>query len=241
MKFLTLFLLLIGCNNPYRFYMADLPPVGKPSFVDEYIIISRAVIYIQNGQIVSHNRYKPVNLLDLILPKALAYTAGTPSASINISYTNVAATSFNLTAASILSVPTLSVDGLTLNLGNIDLNTLDDNKLKVCSSVVGTQAVSGTSKCNTAAIRVYAVSGDASGVFCNTAESYCIPMKVNGNTFGIGVANAQIPLTYTIPASTNRLLKSQLGTTTFPLTVDMTNAGEGSFSSSVVVEYILKR
>jgi hypothetical protein len=238
--FILALLSLTACQNHYQFYSTDIPPVMVADPIDDSVVVSRAVITIQNGQVVAFNRYKPFKLIDLIMPKALAYTGSTPpSATVNITYTNAVSSSFSLTSGSISTSPTLSIDGLTLDFGAVSLFNLDDNKLKVCGGT-GTQAGVGTTKCNTAIVRVYASSGDANGVFCNSADAYCVPMKVNGNVFGVGAANAQNVSTYTIPTTTNRLLKSQLGTTSWPLVVDMTNAGAGSYSATIIVEYVLK-
>lgn len=231
---------LAACQNHFKFYSTRIPPVMIADPIDDSIVVSRAVITIQNGQVISFNRYKPINLIDLLMPKALAYTGSTPpSATVNITYTNAASSSFSLTSGSISTSPTFSLDGLTLDFGSVSLSNLDDNKLKVCGGI-GTQAGVGTTKCNTAIVRVYAASGDADGVFCNSADLYCVPMKVNGSVFGVGAANAQNVLTYNIPASTNRLRKSQLGVTSWPLDADMSNAGTGNYSATIIVEYVLK-
>jgi len=235
----TIILLMLGltsCYNQYHFKARDITQTVP--FKDDYVVVGSAFVDINvSNNIVS---YKKRNLLSLLLPNALAYVGPTPSSSVNITYTNAASSNFVLTSGSILSSPVLSLDGQTLSFGSITIGSLDDNKLKVCGSIES-EAVSGSSKCNTAVIRVYAVSGNPDGVFCNTTESYCVPMKVNGNVFGIGVANANTTITHTIPNNINRLQKNQLSTTTWPLDVDTTNAGEGNYSVTVVIEYALKR
>lgn len=239
--FVLISVMLVGCGPGFQALHYDLPPIETPDPTDDSVVIGRAIVHISNGQIVAFNRKKPFNIVDLIMPRAFAYNGSTPpSATVSITYTNAASSNFALTPGAVSSSPTLSVDGLTLDFGSVSLGSLDDNALKKCGAV-GTQAGTGTQKCNRAVVRVYATGGDADGVFCNTAEVYCVPMKVNGNSFGVGVANAQEVLTHTIPTNVNRLRKSQLATTTWPLAVDMTNAGEGSYSATVVIEYVLKR
>lgn len=234
-------LTMVGCGG-FRAANPDLPPVGgPPTFEDPYLIVGRTEIEIVGSASGSYARVKvkKFNLMDLILPQAIAYNGSTPpSATLAaITYNNPATVvGFTINGAGLVSG---GFTGDTLNFGSFAISGLDDNKLKVCPA--SGEANGGNVKCNRAKIRVYSSTGDANGVFQNTTDGYYIPLKVGGIDVGVGVANAAYVQDYTIAANKNRLRVSDLTaqTANFPVTMDFSNGGAGSYSATLIVEYVL--
>lgn len=237
---LALISMLTACGD--GFHVRDLPPVGAPpTFEDPYLIVDRVQIQIVGDATGTYARIqiKRFNIMDLILPKAIAYSgAVAPAANLSaITYNNPATTvGFTLNATSLVAG---SFSGDILSFGNFSISGLNDNQLKVCPS--SGEANGGNVKCNKAKIRVYSATGDANGVFQNTTDGYYIPLLVGGLNVGVGVANAAYVQTYTIAANKNRLRHTDLtaATANFPVTMDFSNGGAGSYSANLIVEYVL--
>lgn len=233
--------LLLNCSNPSP--LENLPPTGVPTFNDDYIVVDRAAIVLtgtsSGGVTVVKAKIKKLNLFDLLIPKATAYTGSVaPSATISaITYNNPATVvGFTLNTTALVSG---GFTGDTLNFGTFAISGLDDNKLKVCPA--SGEANGSNVKCNHAKIRIYSATGDANGVFQNTTDSYYIPLLVSGLPVGVGVTNAAYVEDYLIAANKNRLRVADLTgqTANFPMTMDFSNGGAGSYTATLIVEYVL--
>ncbi len=230
---------LIGCGNGFR--VQDLPPMANPTPDDPYYIVDRAQVVLE-GSVdggVARVKIKKITPLDLFISTAYAYTGSTaPSATITaISYNNPATTvGFTLNTSGLVAG---SFTGNTLSFGNFAISGLDDNNLKVCPAAG--EANGGNVKCNKAKIRVYSATGSVDGVFHNNTDNYDIPLTVGGTAVGVGVANAAYVQTYVIAANKNRLRVADLtaATANFPVAMDFSNAGVGSYSATLIVEYVL--
>ena len=164
-----------------------------------------------------------------------------------ITYTTANQQNVDLNAASLNNSPTEALNGLSIDLGSIDLSNIKVNKLKVCGA-------GGVEKCTSAIIRVYtnAITGHAAiEGFVNKDDDYGVPVnitKTGATTAAIGhlVAGAVTLSTYTIPASDNKLTTSDFTGANptaqlvdFPLTVDFSNGGFGSYEMNITVEIAL--
>lgn len=236
---LTMALGMIGCGR----FNADLTPIGStPTFEDPYLIVDRVQIDVSGEVIGGVVRTKiKMRSIDLLFPvqRAWAYTGVVaPSANItSITYNNPATVvGFTLNTAGLVSG---AFTGDTLSFGTFAVSGLDDNKLKVCPA--SGEANNGNVKCNKAKIRIYSATGTVDGVFQNTTDGYSIPLLVGGLPVGIGVANAAYVQSYTIASNKNRLRVADLTgqVTNFPVTMDFVNGGAGSYSASLIVEYVL--
>lgn len=230
---------LVGCGRFETLNSGLTPTYSAPTFDDPYIIVDRVQIDIAGGVNNLSVKVKHVSPFELLFPKAFAYTgAVAPNATLAaISYNNPATTvGFTLNAASLVSG---GFTGDILNFGTFAITGLDDNKLKVCPA--SGEANNGNVKCNHAKIRVYSATGDANGVFQNTTDSYYIPLSVEGLPVGVGVAGAAYLQDYLIAANKNRLRVGDLtaANANFPVTMDFSNGGAGSYSATLIVEYVL--
>lgn len=242
-KLFSIYLLLVltACNG-FHAMNFDMTPIGSaPTFNDPYLIVDRAQILIQGNANDKTARItvRHLPIASLLVSKALAYNGATaPSATISaITYNNPAtAVGFALNVSNLIAG---SFTGDTLDFGNFSISGLNDNNLRVCPA--SGEANGGSVKCNHAKIRVYSISGTVDGVFNNDNDGYSIPLLVSGVPVGVGVANAAYVQDFTIVNSKNRLkvndLTSQVAN--FPVTMDFSNGGSGSYSATLIVEYVL--
>lgn len=153
------------------------------------------------------------------------------SGSSVVTYTNAAATAFAINVGS-LTPGTFTGD--TLSLGSITLSSLDDNHLKVCG-------VGNNQKCLKAIIRAYN-SGSVAG-FVHQVDNYGAPVYITGLNpsvaLGLGSANSVQTQTYTIPSNVNRVRLTHFPSPTYAVSSDFSNAGDGAFSMTLVLEYAL--
>jgi hypothetical protein len=246
MKKLYLFLmisLLSACGTGNTIPRVDpipLPPMNKPS--DEGIIRARAEIDVQMNcdSLAMHNFYKWFSLL----PRAYAATGAT-----TITYNNAGVIAFTLDQTNLAVSPSFS--GVTLNLGSLVLSNIDDNTLKVCG-------VGGNSRCTQAVIRIYNTNAPADALpststiagFVNVddaADLYGVPVyagSLNPSTaLPYGAAGSVVVQTVSIPGNKKRLRLADfgaVGTRTYDVSADFSNAGSGQYKMRLVVEYVLQ-
>jgi hypothetical protein len=131
------------------------------------------------------------------------------------------------------SVPPLTGD--TLNLGILSISALKDNDLRVCGT-------NGKTKCTKAIVRMY-TTGQAGAGLWNTLDGYGAPLKagLSGNpmqTTGLNAVAAVTLQEYTIPSTKNVLNLSDLSqATSYAIEADFSNAGAGSYQTTIVLEY----
>ncbi len=154
------------------------------------------------------------------------------SGSVPVTVTNAALTDMSIDASAFV-VPTIS--NAVLDFGTIALATLTDNDLKVCGA-------GGNQKCNTALLRMYTTGTAKAGLY-NAADDYGLPITATLTTpltVGLGVANAAIMQTLSLPANKRVVRKADFSPApTYNMKIDFTDAGVGSFSTTIVLEYAL--
>ena len=244
MMLLSVCMLMTACSDGFKVNTDPLPPVGSPPTpADHYLVVDRAVIQLTQGPDGSYTAKIIKPMFNLLIPTAQAYTGSTaPQATLTaITYNNPASTvGFTLSQATTAG----SYTGDILSFGNFAITGLDDNTLNKCSTS-GVDSGAGSAKCTQARIRVYTSTGNlgtSTGVFCNSTDGYCVPLTVNSTTVGVGVANAAYVQTLTIASNKNRLRVTDFTSAqaNFPVAMDMSNAGSGSYSATLIVEYVLR-
>ena len=122
-----------------------------------------------------------------------------------------------------------------LDFGDIALTDVRDNSLRVCGT-------DGKTKCTKAVIRMYTTGVAGAGIW-NAADGYGAPLlaKLTGGTVqtvGLGSANAVTVQSITIPNNKNNIRFSDFTQTpNYEIGADFTNAGAGSYSTTLVVEF----
>jgi hypothetical protein len=224
MKYLiVLVLLLNGCariTNPCNMSTCNAPTIG-PSLVDGSIVRATALVEVASFHTTAwHNIFF-----------SNAYAAST--ATTVVTYNNAPSVTFTINAAALVAG---SFTGDTLSLGSFTITALKDNHLNVCNP-------GGNTKCTTAILRVYTTGATAG--FVNTSAS----PQYGNNVFTTGENPATaLPLsspgvaiqTLSGMASSKHTVKlSDFSPTTFSVTSDFANGGDGLYSMSYVVEYAL--
>ncbi len=207
----------------------QLTPIGTVGF-DNAVVHGRAYLIVNSdGSMEAYDETAYYNkklnmLLALVIPSAIAQSASVP-----ITYTNSASITYSISTAGLLPNPTQDASNI-LDLGSLSLSTLDDNKLKVCGT-------GGTTKCTKAFIRFY-TTGTMAG-FTNASDGYGVPVTSGSQTIGLGVANAIKVQEITIGSTKNRIVLADFPSPTYPLKADMSNAGAGTYTMTLVMEYAL--
>jgi hypothetical protein len=131
-----------------------------------------------------------------------------------------------------LIVPAISSQ--LLSFGSIKITDLLDNDLKVCGS-------NGKQKCGTALIRVYTTGVGGAGLY-NTLDGYGAPIlagQTQLSPVGLNVSGAAVMQTIAIPNNKNVLRYSDFVNPIYTVNIDFSNAGTGSYSTTLIVEYAL--
>jgi hypothetical protein len=148
-----------------------------------------------------------------------------------ISGTVAAAVKFTVSNANFTPPPTF--EGV-VSYGSLDIKALSDNALRACGPT-------NTTRCTTAALRVYTRGGGA-GLW-NAADAYGAPIMTGGNVIGLDAAGAYTIKTVAIGSKVRvKLSDFSPGGAAIPvpINVDFTDAPAGDYSSTIVVEYILQ-
>ncbi len=122
-----------------------------------------------------------------------------------------------------------------LSFGQLIVSSLRDNNLKVCGS-------SGKTKCTKAYIRIY-TKGVAGAGMWNATDGYGAPITATlgtnaPQTVGLNQAAAAVVLQVSIAGNKNVFRLSDFGVSPdFKIDSDFSNAGAGTYSTTLVVEY----
>ena len=134
----------------------------------------------------------------------------------------------------------IPTDGI-LSYGHLDIDILKENNLRHCGA-------NHDAKCASAGLRVYTSGTPGAGLW-NDPENYGLPIYTSGAPIGLGVGNAI--LLANIPIGNLHVMKLCFFTQSsceatpqeafqVPISVDFTDAAEGNYYSTLVVEYFLQ-
>jgi hypothetical protein len=150
---------------------------------------------------------------------------------IPISVINAPNVSMTVNSSGLVLPP---ITNAPLSFGELSLSGLTDNNLRVCGN-------NGKTKCTTAVIRIYTTGTPKSGMW--NADGYGMPITAslgNGKTVDVGLdqAGAAVVQTVTIPSGKNVFRLSDFNVTPlYKIFSDFTEAGAGTYSTTLVVEY----
>lgn len=157
------------------------------------------------------------------------------STDVPVTAVNAPKTSMTISTSS-FKVPT--VTNSVLSFGSVKISALVDNDLNVCG-------VDGHSACTKAVIRIYTTGAAGAGMW-NVAGGYGMPLtaKLGSGTavlIGLGAANGAVMQSVTIASTKHSVLLADLiPSPTYSISSDFTNAGAGTYSTTMVVEYGLE-
>ena len=167
------------------------------------------------------------------IPISMGANSHEATAGQGIEIVNAATSSITLDASKFV-IPTVS--NAPLAFGSLSFATLFDNNLNVCGPA-------NNQRCNTATIRLY-TTGAGPGIF-NAADGYGMPLTFNTNAIaddvvGFGPENAITVQTLAIDPTHRTVRLSDFGTLAkYNFNSDFTDAGAGSFATTIVFEYVL--
>lgn len=126
------------------------------------------------------------------------------------------------------------VDNSIKDFGFLEITELFDNNVRVCGD-------SGKEKCTRALFRVYTTGIAGSGLY-NTAHGYGVPLLagLTGSLLEVGLntAGAVSVQSLDLPHNKNVVRLSDFSPAArYNVQVDFTNAGAGSFATTLVLEY----
>jgi hypothetical protein len=223
---LAVTLMLTGCGNGNLNPVASVIPVSLAPVGTQdsngIFIKSRAAITLY-GDTPSLAAVMMKNLL----PSAYALTGAQ-----GVTVVNSGSSTMTLDATAFL-LPKIS--NAALNFGSLAVTNLFDNSLSVCGS-------KANQKCGNAVIQMY-TTGQAGAGLWNSVEGYGVPVNAqldSGSTVQTLNTDASktIVQSYSIPTNVRTLRQSNFANALkYNVTSDFTNAGSGSFTTTIVVEY----
>lgn len=210
---------LVGCGTDYRNERTGNNPNPTPPSGDPWIVMSRSSTTVH---------------VDAVLGLVTYTTTGNDSTQTVTNATMSPSASMTMSSAS-FSVPTLSsVSGVSF--GSLNITALSDNNLKICGT--------GNQKCTSAALRVY-TTGQAGAGFWNSVDSYGAPITAyvgtnTPGTVGLNSANATYVETVTIGSTKNVVTLSDFSPApNINIVGDFSNAGAGTYSATINVEFVV--
>lgn len=124
-----------------------------------------------------------------------------------------------------------------LSFGSLQITSLKDNNIKVCGT-------NGNQRCGKALIRMYTTGQTGAGLW-NATDGYGAPILagIEGatpGTVGLGTAGATVLQSYTVASGKNVIQLSDFGPAqSYGVKVDFSNAGAGTYQTTLVLEYAL--
>lgn len=227
---LSLILLTSACGNNVQFTSSLIPPpvINEPG-LDGVVIRARAYFYYSNFYLTPIAKLFQ-NLLSPFIN--IAYAANPSNQPVSV----VLAPNVTM-AMSNTNFITPTISNAVLNFGHLDITSLQDNDLKHCGG-------GGNSKCNTALFRIY-TTGAAGAGFWNSTDVYGAPMTggLNGGTLstvGLNVAGALTVQTWIIPNNRHTVNLSDFAPVpNYEFKGDFTDAGAGTYATTVTIEFAL--
>ncbi|MGK5084779.1 hypothetical protein WDW37_15905 [Bdellovibrionota bacterium FG-1] len=152
----------------------------------------------------------------------------------NVSVVNSPSTSMTIDASQWV-IPNISM--AILDFGVLALGDLKDNNLNLCGA-------NGTTHCGTAMIRMY-TTGQAGAGMWNGVDQFGAPISAGlvggaGASVGLNAAAAVVLQTATIAANKHVFKLADFAVAPkYDVKVDFTNAGAGTYATTIVIEFAL--
>lgn len=221
---LSLLVLLSACGGSSKW--VDEPTDGGPNDKPADIDTVDADGFIPRARAIIHLSSDKDSLASKLFGISKAYAATT-----TVTYTVSPSATFTVNTSALLAG---SMTGDTLSFGSATVTALNDNNLKICG-------VSNNQKCTQSIVRIYTTTETVAGLV-HDVDDYGLPVYADKTatpttSVGLGSANAAIVQTFTIPGNKNRVRLSNFPTPTYNITADLENAGAGSYSMTLVIEY----
>lgn len=197
-----------------------LTPVGTPD-ADGTVIRARSTFDVSTGRTTASR------VFDFVINSAFAASGSAPA-----STTLAASTSFSLNS-SLFSVPSNPTPFAINDLGFLQIGTLEDNDIKICGT-------GGNTKCTKAFIRMYTTGVAGAGMW-NASGGYGAPITAGqtgvSSSVGLSSTGAATMQQITIGNGKNTVKLGDFIDPKYSVKVDFTDAGAGTYATTLVVEY----
>lgn len=217
-------LVLVGCGNKESKTITPLPNINEPN-IDGLVVAGRASINVVVGENTVAKIFKSIQAA--FIQMAYANPISQPVTVVLAPNTTMTMSSANFVT------PPLSNE--VLSFGFLELTALSTNDLRKCPTNQG-------KKCTKAILRVYTSGVDGAG-FYNTEDGYGVPLLATGVNpeaeVGLGAENSYIVQQITIPTNKNTIRLSDFSQTLINVNGDFSNAGAGTYSTTINVEFAL--
>lgn len=209
-------LLTSGCGRKRHNHTIQDTTISKPG-PDGYIVIARASLPVTIG-----SPDLITKLMNSIIAPAYANPVTQPVTVVLAGATSMSMSNSNF------SIPPMTND--ILDFGTLTITSLFTNDLKKCGN-------NGNQKCTKALLRIYTTGAGAG--FWNSFDGYGMPLLANNTEVGLNASGSVIMQTYNIPNNRNTVTLSNFPSPTYSIKGDFTNAGAGSYGTTINVELAL--
>jgi hypothetical protein len=220
---LIMSLVLVSCGS-----QEAKIPAGPINVADQngLIVIGRTALKITLGENGGYAQLRQL-MQQMLLPLAYANPE-----SEQVTVVLAPNTQMSMSAADFI-LPNMA--NQLLDFGSLRLTALTTNDLRRCPG-------NPASKCTKALIRVY-TSGVAGAGFYNVADGYGVPLLASGalpeGEVGLGAANARVIQQINIPSNKHTILLSDFNQPVINVKGDFANAGAGTYTTTINVEFAL--
>jgi len=212
-----------GCGRrPGASPSAALPPVGVPD-AQGVVVKARASFEVSAGQTSVASRF----IQNLLLPSAMATNPGTQPVTVVLAPD----ASMTMSSAAFVVPP---ITGDVLDFGSLAITALRDNNIRVCGA-------GGNVKCTQALFRVY-TSGVAGSSLYNSQGGYGAPLTAGPDdaVVGLGPTGAAVVQLVTLTSNRNTVrLDDFTPAPSYQVRADFTDAGAGTYTTTINVEFAL--
>ena len=189
--------------------------VGKDGQNSGIVVRARAIIPLSNEPFTSSTQ-QSARALSVTQPTTVSNSANSSMSLDNTLFLNPA------------------ISNTIISFGFLQISNLFDNDLKVCGN-------NGNQKCNTALIRTYTTDTDKAG-FYNASDDFGAPITAGQSSLssvGLNAAGALTLQSISIPNNKHTIKLSDFANPKYNYQADFSDAGAGSYSTTIVIEYAL--
>jgi hypothetical protein len=206
---------LASCGNQAAEYLTSELEFADPN--SETVVRARGLIELSSGP-----------------PQALLSNFGHPFIQLLSNDLDVEVSALSILTLDKSEFLTPTISNAVIDFGYLKLSTLLDTSLSVCGS-------NGKKKCNKAFIRTYTIGTPKAGIY-NSKDDFGAPLTAGQTSLSSVGLNSTGSLTLqsiTIPSNKSIITNADFPNSKYRYKADFTEAGAGTYSTTIVVEYVL--
>jgi hypothetical protein len=215
-------LALTGCGAAHTTKALPAPAALDTPDASGAVIHAQLTVPIKMGS-------SQLSLMNLFIPRVYANVSIDESITTYLS----ASTAFSLDTSQ-FDVPLNPTPFEVNDFGFLRVAVLKDNNINVCGD-------NGHTHCGTALIRAYTLGTDGAGLW-NSADHYGAPISAGQTQLlpvGLSILDSAILQDATISPAGHVVTLANFPNAKYDVQVDFSNAGTGTYSTTLVIEYVL--